>query len=224
MKNLILFSFLFLLSAVQAQVLKDFTIPDSYQKILEVKGDLDKDGKYETVILFKTDKKTHSDFNNGYQHEFFILKNINGKQKVWQKNSTVIFAGETGFYPEYNPQPEFTIKNNCLIISQQFNTNSRHTQNYKNTFRFQNGDFYLIGSVSQFDDTCEFNILNEINFSTGKVIIDEQYYPCFKGDQPPAENFYKEFIQKNKTLIKMNTFTPGENSIKIPNSDKYYNF
>ncbi|MCW3160368.1 hypothetical protein [Chryseobacterium oryctis] len=224
MKDLFSFLAILLFSILQAQELKDFRAPNGYKKIVEVKGDLDKDGKAETVIVFLTDRKVESDFNKGYLREIFILKNINDKLKTWKRNSNIIFASDTGFYPESSPLPDLQIKNNCLIISQQFNTNSRHTQSYKHTFRFQNGDFYLIGSVGNFNDTCEFNILNDINFSTGKVIVDEQYYPCNEEEETPGKNFYKEFIYKSKLSVKMDNFIPGENSIRIPKTNKYFNF
>ncbi|WP_333851479.1 hypothetical protein [Epilithonimonas sp.] len=197
--------------------MKDFVIPKGYEKIIEVKGDLDKDGKDETVIVFNTNKKITSDFQNGFKREFFILKSINGKLKIWHKNTSVLLASETGFYPEYNSNPEFIIKNGTLKIIQSFNTNSRHTQIYENIFRFQNNDFYLIGSKNEFNDTCEFNTSDDINFSTKKVIVTREYlYDCFE-ENPKKQNEYfdKEFIFPFKSIPKMNTFTPGEKSYKI---------
>ena len=219
MKNFLSFLALILFSILQSQELKDFTIPKRYEKILETKGDLDKDGKDETVIVFNSDKKIKSDFQNGFKREFFILKNINGKLKIWHKNTSVLLASETGFYPEYNPKPEFIIKNGTLKIIQNFNTNSRHTQTYENIFRFQNNDFYLIGSKNEFNDTCEFNTSDEINFSTKKVIVAREYtYDCFEENpEYKNESFDKEFTFPFKSIPKMNTFTPGEKSYKIPN-------
>lgn len=222
MKNLFSFLAFIFFAVFQSQELKDFVIPKGYTKIIEAKGDLDKDGKDETVLVVNTDKKIESDFNNGYQREFFILKNINGKLKIWQKNSTIIYASETGFYPSDN-NLDIIIKNNCLVISQSFFSNSRHTDTSKYTFRFQNGDFYLIGALSKLDDTCEYNFSNEVNFSTGKVIIDEIYSEC-DGDENRKipKDYHKEFIHKFNTLIKMNDFRTGENQFKIPNSNKYF--
>ena len=220
MKSFLSFSTMIVFSILQSQALKNFVIPKGYEKILETKGDLDKDGKDETVMVFNTNKKVKSDFQNGFKREFFILKNINGKLKVWQKNSSVLLASETGFYPEYNPKPEFIIKNGTLKIIQNFNTNSRHTQIYENIFRFQNNEFYLIGSKNEFNDTCEFNTSDDINFSTKKVIIVREYmYDCFE-EKPEKQNEYidKEFTFPLKSIPKMNTFTPGEKSFKIPNS------
>jgi hypothetical protein len=222
MKKFISFSLIFLISILHAQELKDFVTPKGYKKIAEAKGDLDKDGKDEIIIVFNTETKIDIDFSKGDQRELLILKEINGKLKIWKKTSTVIFASETGFDPKYNVIT-LSVKNNCLVIDQEFMTNSRHTQRYNHTFRYQNNDFYLIGSVNRFDDTCKFYILNEINFSTGKAIIDEQYSSCGEDEVEPKD-FHKEFIHKLKTLVKMNNFAPGIVTFKIPNSNKYFNY
>ena len=80
-------------------------------------------------------------------------------------------------------------------------------------------------SLNTFDDTCEFNFLNEANFSTGKVIIDEKYSDC-DGDEDRKipKDVHKEFIHTFNPLIKMNDFRVGKNQFKIPNSDKYFNY
>lgn len=221
----IFFSFFAIIffSALQSQELKDFTIPKGYEKILETKGDLDKDGKDETVIVFNKYKTPDSE-SPGLVRKLYILKNINGKLKIWKENSNLIFDSKEGFYPESN-ELELTVKNNCLVIFQSYFSNSRHTVTSKNTYRFQNGDFYLIGALVQFVDTCEFNYSDEINFSTGKVIVSEEYSDCDDGsNRKIPKNYYKEFTHKLPKLIKMNEYKMGKNEIKIPNSKKSFNF
>ncbi|GGG42652.1 hypothetical protein [Epilithonimonas arachidiradicis] len=221
MKYLFSFLALILCSILQSQELKDFAIPKTYEKILEIKGDLDKDGKDEVVMVFNTDKIINK-ISEGLERKLYILKNINGKLKIWQENSNLLFDSKEGFYPESN-ELELTIKNNCLVIFQSYFSNSRHTVTSKNTFRFQNGDFYLIGALVKFDDTCEFNFSSEINFSTGKVIVDDQYSDCDSGyEREVPKNYYKEFTYKIPKLIKMNDYKMGKNEIKIPNSKKSF--
>jgi len=221
MKLSLSFFSLIIFTTFQSQKLKDFVIPKGYEKVLEVKGDLDKDGKEETVIVYNTPEKIEY---QGHTRKFYILKNIQGNLKIWKENSTILNSSGAGFYPEDN-KLEIKIKNNCLVISQSFYSNSRHTDTSKYTFRFQNGDFYLIGAYNMFEDTCEFSLINEVNFSTGKVIIDERYSEC-DGDENRKipQDDHKEFIHKFDTLIKMNEFRVGENQLKIPNSKKYFTY
>ncbi|MDR2237128.1 MAG: hypothetical protein LBE92_13485 [Chryseobacterium sp.] len=223
MKTLILIAALFSLS-FHAQSMNEFTIPKGYQKIAEAKGDLDKDGKDETVLVFNTPVKSSSkmDMNNGVIRVMYIIRDSNGKSQIWKENKTLIFSSGTGFYPEGNTLT-IAIRNSSLIIEQEFSTNSRHTQNYRHIFRFQNGDFYLIGSKDEFADTCDFNFMNEINFSTGKIIIDKTFSSCDDDSKVPDDE-HKEFIHPFKPLIKMNDFRVGEHKIKIPGSGEYLYF
>ncbi|MEI3790580.1 MULTISPECIES: hypothetical protein [unclassified Chryseobacterium] len=224
MKQLFSLAASLLIVELYAQNLKDFTAPKGYQKIAEAKGDLDKDGQDETVIIFNTYKKINTDDHDDFLRTFFILKNIDGKLKIWKQNNTVLFSSGMGFYSEDNTPPELSIKNNTLSITQIFNTNSRHTQTYQHTFRFQNGDFYLIGSHDRFEDTCEFNYLTEINFSTGKVITDEEYSSCDDEEKDIPKDVHKEFVHPFKTLIKMNNFRIGENKFKVAGLKKELNY
>lgn len=218
MKKLLSLITIFLITGVYAQSLKNFSVPKGYKKVTEVKGDLDKDGKDETVLVFDTDKTASDDERpsgkKDYKRVFYILKNEQGQFKTWKENFTLLNSSGLGFYPEDNIL-DIKIKNNCLVVEQRFSTNSRHTQTTKHTFRFQNGDFYLIGSYDNFADTCAFDITHEINFSTGKVIIDREYSSCDDDTKVP-ENFHKEFVHKLKVLIKMNDHRMGEHKFKIP--------
>ncbi|MBP2617128.1 hypothetical protein [Chryseobacterium jejuense] len=226
MKKLFLFIFLFIISDFYAQNLNDFSVPKNYKKVTEIKGDLDKDGKDETVLVFDTDK-TASDYERApgkkdYKRVFYILKNEQGQLKIWKENTTLLHSSGMGFYPDDNILT-IQIKNNCLVVEQHFSTNSRHTQINKHTFRFQNSDFYLIGSYDNFADNCGFDFTNEVNFSTGKVIVDKEYSSCDDNAKIP-ENFHKEFIHKLKTLIKMDDFRIGEHRFKIPDSKEDFVF
>lgn len=227
MKKLLTLITIFLITSFSAQNLQSFAVPKGYHKVTEAKGDLDKDGKDETVLVFDTDK-TASDEERAsgkkdYNRVFYILKNEQGHLKTWKENTTLLNSSRMGFYPEDNIL-NIQIKNNCLVVEQHFSTNSRHTQVNKHTFRFQNGNFYLIGSYDNFADTCEFDFTNEINFSTGRVIVDREYSSCDDGNTKTPQNFHKEFIYKLTTLIKMDDFKIGEHQFKIPGLKEDFTF
>ena len=208
------------LSNLQAQTLKDFVIPTGYEKIREAKGDLDRDGNEEIVVVYQTVKSSDPSTREGFKRKFYILKSIKGKIKIWQENAEIIFSSNYGFYPDDNIL-DLIVKDNTLIINQKFYSNSRHSDTSKLTFRFQNNDFYLIGSLSILDDTCNYTLKNDLNFSTGKIIVDEEYSSCDDFASVIQQDFYKVFTHKFKSLIKMNRFKMNENKIKIPNSKKY---
>ncbi|ATN06862.1 hypothetical protein CRN76_16320 [Chryseobacterium indologenes] len=223
-----LFSFLCFLSLTgfYAQSIQDFSVPTGYIKVAEAKGDLDKGGRDEIILAFDTNIKASEQEGSSNRIDklrmFYILKNENNHLKVWKENSTFLLSGGTGFSPEYN-RLALSVKNNCLIIEQEYSTNSRHTQSYKHTFRFQEGDFYLIGSEDTFEDTCDFKFINVINFSTGKVVIDKEYSSCDEQTKVLPDG-YKEFKHKFQALVKMNDFKIGEHTFRIPGSKEDFVF
>ena len=91
MKNFLSFLALILFSILQSQELKDFTIPKRYEKILETKGDLDKDGKDETVMVFNTDKKNHKEFIHKLPKLIKMNKYKMGSNEIKVPNSTKYF-------------------------------------------------------------------------------------------------------------------------------------
>ena len=222
MKLLFAAFFLFISCFGFSQNLKNFVVPKGFKKIAEAKGDLDKDGIEEIVLAFDTTKTVNSDFARGKVRKLYILKKVGKELKIWKENTSVLFPSETGFYPENNPLPKMSIAKNVLKIEQSYNSNSRHSHDYTTSFRYQNNDFHVIGSSYQRNDTCEFDILNEINFSTGKAVVEENYYPCFEDSVAPEKDFHKVFVHKLKTLPKMNNFEVGSSNFKIPNSQKYF--
>ncbi len=196
------------------------SLPSGYVKVLEAKGDLDKDGVEEIVYVFNTDVKVAE---KGFERELFICKTFNNNVKVWKNNKSVLWYSNDSFYSENGITLSVEMSNNTLIISQTRNTNSRHTQTSKTIFRYQNEDWFLIGSTFNFDDTCAFSYQYDINFSTKKVIVDETYDSCDDDDdknQPKDLN--KGFKYPFLAIPRMDGFTPGSCNLKIPNSDRYF--
>ena len=57
MKSVIHFLIFLSVTSLSAQKLKNFSVPKGYTQIAEAKGDLDKDGKDETIPVFNTNIK-----------------------------------------------------------------------------------------------------------------------------------------------------------------------
>jgi hypothetical protein len=146
MKNIaLLFNFFYLMS--YSQELQNLVIPKGYTKIVEAKGDIDKDGIDEIVYVYNTTSETKSDGpekNIGFSRELLICKIIGGKTKLWHKNTSVIRSShECGFCYDGDTNLKITVKNNTISIEQTFYSNSRHTQTNTNIFRFQNWRNFL---------------------------------------------------------------------------------
>lgn len=204
-----------------AQQLKDFAVPKSYTKILEVEGDLDKDGKPELVSVYNTNKQ---DGKIGFFRVLYICKVVGGKVKLWQENRSVLrSSSDCGFCVDKGIDLSVDIKNNALAISQTFNHNSRHYSTHKDIFRYQNAGWYLIGSTFNEYDTCDFDFKYDINFSTKQVNVALTYGTC-DGDEDkkmPEDQYFK-FKYPFKTLPKMDDFKPGKVELKIPGSKLFF--
>ncbi|MFD2285055.1 hypothetical protein GJU39_09900 [Pedobacter petrophilus] len=211
---LILFSF-----KLSAQKLISFIPPSGYTKVLETNGDLDKDGINEVVLVYNTNRKTD---RTGFTREMYICKLINGSLKLWKKNASVLWnSDDCGFCLDSGINLSVKIKGNTLIIEQTFQHNSRHFSTYRNIFRHQNGDWFLIGSKYNDYDTCHFDFQYDINFSTNQVAIDYTFGDCDDGVPVPKDSELR-FKYPFKSIPKMDGFTAGKHEIKIPNAKQYF--
>lgn len=194
-----------------AQQLPLLVVPKTHRLLREVQGDLDKDGNPETVRIYHTNQDTGE---QNFKRELYICKMDHGSLRVWKKNLSVIWnSRDYGFYNDSLPDVE--IKNNTLVIAQKFQSNSRHQSVYRNIFRFQKGDFYLIGATTEDSDNCLWESSCDINFSTRRVIISKEYDSCEDdGPEPPKDEYY-DFKYAFPGLHKMDGFTPGKTYIKM---------
>jgi len=215
-----LFLFFVLLSLEStAQVLPNFVVPAGRTKVFETKGDLDKDGIDEVILAFNTTKKID---RTGYTRELFICKVINGTLKLWKKNTSVLWNSEDcGFCTDNGIDLSIKVKNNTLIIEQTFWHNTRHTSKHKNIYRYQNNDWFLIGSTYNDDYNCGFHHTYDINFSTKQVHVSYDNEDCEDSVQlyPATDKIFKYPF---KSVPKMDGFTPGRTEIKIPNSKQFF--
>ncbi|KIO78903.1 hypothetical protein TH53_00925 [Pedobacter lusitanus] len=209
----------FLTFGSSAQNLTRFVVPAGYVKVLEARGDLDKDGVDELVYAYNTDKKED---DAGFFRTLYICKTVNGETRLWKKNTSVLWKSkDCGFCIDKGVDLSMSIKNNTLLVKQTFNHNSRHYSTYQNIFRFQNKDWFLIGSTYNDYDTCDFDFKYDINFSTGMVNIAENYGDCDEGKKIPENRFWS-FKYPFKSIPKMDGFTAGKTELKVPDAKKFF--
>lgn len=161
-------------------------------KILEIEGDLNKDGIKDLVIL----KQDTINEYHPYQLQIFL------KDKIG-KNSIVISAnkaieeefpnGKNGFLNDNNVEIE--IKNGIIIITKNFIRGW-----YSHKFRYNKNKFELIGAT-----ICEANYSNIIktdyNLLTGNLIITKTAIGSNR------ENFTKRKLKIN-SLPDLQNFVP----------------
>lgn len=202
-----------------AQTLPDFAVPPGYTKVLETKGDLDKDGVEEVVVVYDDTKKSEG---VGFKRHLYILKKVNGTLKLWKTNNTVLWdSKDCGFCADAGINLSLKIKNYTLITEQTFWHSTRHTSIFRNIFRYQNNNWFLIGSTYNDRYNCGYDYTYDINFSTKQVHITYDDEDCEDGSEhQPARQ--KNFKYPFKAIPKMDGFFTGKGEIKIPGSDKYF--
>ena len=214
--------FIFLALTFSSFAITDVTVPKGYELIATAKGDLDKDKVDDLVLVYDTNEE--GDY--GVVRELQIFKNKNNKWNLWHKSRGAIMSSLEGG-PAGDPFESIEINNGVLIITHY--GGSRGKWGYTHKFRFQNGDFYLIGATCEEEVYPEYSGLFDYNLSTGaiEVYIDRIKDDLVIYDINDENSWYydtKEYtdnIKPNKTY-KLNEFILGNNFVKTHYSDGFY--
>ena len=181
----------------------------SFEILEEIEGDLDNDGISEKVILYDTGKE----IDLGTERQICVYKKNNDTWELWKKSVSAILGSEQGGMMG-DPFDGISIEKNCIVIKHFGGSRSKweFTHNYK----YQNGDFRLIGvKVGSFTPCEEYEVL-DYNLSNGKIKYKKEIQDCDNGS-PEIEE--KEMIRKLETLPSMDGFSPGSTEITFPNSE-----
>ncbi|WP_091306539.1 hypothetical protein [Flavobacterium terrigena] len=179
-------------------------IPKGFKLLEEIKGDLNKDGIDDCILLIKEINK-----ENIVQHEFrgeldrnrrgiIVLLNENGNYKQFLKNIDCFSSEneEGGVY--YAPELSVEIKKGNLYIHY---AHGRYGY-WSYTFRLKNSDFELIGYDSSDNNGAVINSELSINFLSRKKIIRTNT----NENADSGEEVFEErivYIEKTKSLGKL---------------------
>lgn len=175
--RLILLAAIFLCLSATAQDLKtsgktvDELVPSTWHKT-EAKGDLDGDGIADLAIIATPDFKQHLKVReDGYVYNFnqpilaIYRGNAKGGYSLWKRYDKAVAGNEN----EYNFISHSLSINSRKVLKigiEHFSSAGSYTNNSSDyLFRYQNGDFFLIG-----EDT------EEMSRNTGKIVIVSKNY------------------------------------------------
>ncbi len=155
----------------QAQMLT----PEGWETIMEESADLDKDGINDVVQIVRSLDEEHTmKREDGYVYNFNepVLKiwhgSADGKFALWKEVKDFLPASEE--FVTWDNAISITPKGAIIVSTSSFaSAGSWSSDTYSHTYRYQNGDFYLIGADAQ---SLMRNTLDVIevswNFLTGK--------------------------------------------------------
>ena len=185
---------------------KEF-VPKGYTLFQQYKGDLNKDGKPDVVLMIKgtEESKWVDDENRGRldrnRRGLIILFKRDGGYELIAENDEC-FSSENedgGVY--YAPELSLEINKNTLILHY---AHGRYGY-WQYIFRYQNNDFELIGYFGSYDRGPVVINITDVNFSTRTCVYKEN----INADDDEAEEKFKvKTIKfKRKNLIKLSEIT-----------------
>lgn len=172
-------------------VAQDIPVPVGYVLFDTATGDLDKDGVAELAVAYNTRKENGDDFDD-IPRALIIYKKQQLQWVSWQQSHLALYSSRGGGMMG-DPFGEMEIKNGLLLISHSGGSSWKWTHTDK--YRYQNGDFYLVGYTSNYGKLCEYWENIDYNLSTGKMIVKKEYEKCEDQDQ-------KIYKRENETLVK----------------------
>ncbi len=174
---------------------------------VKVKDDLNGDGVADFLEVLTT---TDDDDGLGFKRRLIVYSGEGADRDAWYTADAIILStGHGGMVGD--PLEGVSIENGAIVIDH-FG-GSRQKWNYTHRFRWQNGDFQLIGATVVFGAPCEYFVDFDYNLSTGNAIWKKTVEDCETKKDPAVD--LVEFKKKGG-LVSMDGFYPGDNPIEIP--------
>lgn len=163
---------IFLLIHASVLVGQELLIPDHHSLVDSISGDLDKDSNSELVVVYNVGP---DDEAYGYSRQLIIYKLKDSKWTEWKKSDQALFSSKDGGMMG-DPFDAIEIENSVLLIRQR--GGSGWKWGLTNKYRFQNGEFYLIGYSSNYGSFCKYWQVVDFNLITGKIVVTREYEEC----------------------------------------------
>lgn len=190
----------------EANDIKHFT-PKYWEFKAAAYGNLDDNEADEAVAVYQMPNIDHGDA----EQVLAIFKKENTKWKLRHQTSAPLLSSQSGGMMG-NPFNGISISKKSIVINH-FG-GSRGKWQYTHRFRFQNGDWYLIGASARFGASCDYSVHFDYNISTGDATYKKTTENCENGDVKVIQS---QKTNKRINAVKMNSFTPGNNVFKFPN-------
>lgn len=176
---------------------QEIPIPVNYSIISSVRGNLDNDTTSELVVAYDTAPVNDTSYEST-PRMLIIYKLKNNTWIKWKESKQALLGSRDGGMMG-DPFDNIVIENKILKISH-FGGSS-WKWNTTDIYRFQKNDFYLIGFTSYFGKHCEEWEDEDVNLSTGKIVVtheeekcDSTYAPIDEPNKKVSETTYKKGI------------------------------
>ena len=167
--------------------------------VAQTQGDLDGDGIAEYVEIRNTAANSELD-GNGFQRALFVYKVKNGQKTLWQRSDTAVYASNAGGMMG-DPFEDLSIKKGSLFLTQ--SGGSSWKWGFTDQYRFQNGQFELIGYQSTSGRLCDSWEFVDANLSTGKIVYRKEFdhdKECGNDENKGKKDIKETFVNKKIAL------------------------
>jgi hypothetical protein len=198
-----------ILAVTQSAAAQTIPVPANYSIVDTVSGDLDKDLVSELVVAYNTGPENGIE-GEGVPRALIIYKRNGKAWKEWKSSAQALYGSQDGGMMG-DPYGDMEITNGVLHVIQ--NGGSSWKWGFTDKYRFQDGEFYLIGYTSVYGKPCEYWIDVDFNLSTGKMIVKKEFEDCESGGDPVIyKNENETMVQKGLKITLQNRH---EREVKI---------
>lgn len=208
--NKVIFLYTLLIIINSSLFAQEIPIPYNYSIIDTVYGDLDKDQIRELVVAYNTAPDSNN-FEN-IARSLIIYKLKNDKWTEWKYSEQALYGSMEGGMMG-DPFGGMEINKGILFIDHTGGSSWKwgHTDKY----RFQEGDFYLIGYSSISGKPCEYWKKVDFNISTGKMLVTKEFEKC-EDDELEVSHIENETLFHKGLNITLQTRREKEIKIVTP--------
>lgn len=174
-------------------------------------ADFNGDGAPDYLEIRMTDRE---DRGLGKERDLVVFSGEGNTRKNWYVAKSVLLPTENGGMMG-DPLESVSIEGNTIVINH-FG-GSRQKWAYTHRFRWQNGDFQLIGVTVHAGAPCDYYEDLDYNLSTGNAEWVKTTEDCSESeDDPVVTEVTHSFKEKPAVRASMNGFRTGEYELKIP--------
>ena len=199
--------------------------PKGYTQIGSAKGDLDKDGVPERVIVYNTEKRgmavaagTGDEVAGGTDREIRIYKAGADSWELWHSSIGAVQPSEANGPEGGEPFASIAVERGALVIGHKAEADAQEGADV-HRFRYQDGAFHLIGVTTSWYAPCMNEITFDYNLSTGRATYKYEEETCRPGTETPSGRtalIDEVFTNKIDQLPKMDGYRINRQTIMAP--------
>lgn len=190
--------------------------PQGFTKVDDVKGDLDKDGIAEKIVVYNT--SVEGDL--GFEREIHIYKKEKGNWALWYSCAGPVMPSKAGGVTG-EPFEGVHVTKGCIVFYHYGGSTTKW--GYTHRFRYQHKKWELIGATITDGISCGYWNTTDYNLSTGNVEATRETETCFDdGRKTKRDRIVETFVRKLRQLPEMSGFSPGENDIKMGKASEWF--